>query len=150
MAFKEKKRVLAAGVFDLVHMGHVLFLRAAKKAGGQRAELVVVVARDNTVKRLKGSLPILPEKTRRDLVEALKPVDKAVLGSSGFEVPKIIRRYKPDVIAVGYDQDAVSKIVEEYIGIEKLPIKLVRIRRFEKEALNSSSKIKHRIANSVH
>ncbi len=144
-----KKRVLASGVFDLVHLGHALFLRDAKKAGGREAKLIVVVARDSTVKRLKRSPPILPEETRRGLVEALKPVDKAVLGSDRFDVLGIIRKYKPDIIALGYDQDSVAKIVERHIKMEKLPVKVVRIKKFEKEALNSSTEIKHRIARSI-
>jgi len=149
MAGGKKKRVLASGVFDLVHLGQVLFLQDAKKSGGRGAELLVVVAKDSTVKRLKGSPPILPEATRRGLVEALKPVDKAVLGNERFDVPGIIKQYKPDIIALGHDQDFVAGIVEKYIKMEKLPIKVARIRKFGKEELNSSTKIKRRIVHSI-
>jgi len=149
MAGGRKKRVLASGVFDLVHLGHVLFLQDAKKAGGRGAELLVVVARDSTVKRLKGSLPILPEASRRGLVEALKPVDKSVLGSERFDVSGIIKQHKPDVITLGHDQDSIAEVVERYIKMEKLPIKVVRIRKFGKEELNSSTKIKRRIVHST-
>jgi FAD synthetase len=144
-----RRKVLASGVFDLVHLGHVLFLRDAKKAGGRGAELLVVVARDSTVKRLKRSLPILPEDTRRGLVEALKPVDKAVLGIEKFDVPGIIKKYTPDVIALGYDQKSVADIVEKYVKKEKLPIKVVRIKKFGDKELNSSTMIKRRIVHST-
>ena len=69
-------RVMASGVFDILHPGHVMFLREAKKLGD---ELVVVVARDSTVMKFKHK-PIMPENVRRFLVESLKPVDRAVLG----------------------------------------------------------------------
>ena len=50
---RRRRRVLASGVFDLIHDGHLRFLEEAKKMGGKGAELVVVVARDSTVRRLK-------------------------------------------------------------------------------------------------
>jgi FAD synthetase len=64
----KKKIVLASGTFDLLHLGHVRFLEEAKKAGGKNAELVVIVARDSTVKARKGKKPIMPEDQRRALV----------------------------------------------------------------------------------
>ncbi len=51
---KKRKIVLASGVFDLLHLGHVRFLEAAKSTGGRGAKLVVVVARDDTVEKKKG------------------------------------------------------------------------------------------------
>ncbi|RLG91630.1 MAG: FAD synthase [Candidatus Hecatellales archaeon] len=141
----KKKTVLASGVFDLIHLGHIRFLEKAKEAGGKNAKLLVVVARDTTVKKFKGKPPILPESQRRALVEALKPVDKAVLGNKKFDVVSIIRRYKPDIIAFGYDQDKILEEVKKYVEEEKLPIKIVKIRRFGRKELTSSSKIKNKI-----
>ena len=70
MVTKKKKRVvLASGTFNLLHLGHVRFLEEAKKAGGKDAELVVIVARDSTVKARKGKTPVMPEDQRRALVE---------------------------------------------------------------------------------
>ena len=77
---KKKKVVLASGTFDLIHYGHVRYLEEAKKIGGKNTELIVIVARDNTVKRRKGKKPVMPEHQRRSLVEALRVVDKAILG----------------------------------------------------------------------
>ena len=54
---RKKKVVLASGVFDLLHLGHVKFLEEAKKAGGPNSELVVIVARDSTVEKAKGRKP---------------------------------------------------------------------------------------------
>ena len=141
----KQKTVLASGVFDLIHLGHIRFLEEAKKAGGKNAKLIVIVARDSTVKRFKGKPPILPEDQRRALVEALKPVDEAVLGDEGFNVASIIQKHKPDIIAFGYDQDKVLEEVKKYIEKENLPIKIVKIQRFGDEELTSSSKIKSKI-----
>ena len=92
-------RVMASGVFDIIHMGHVYYLQEAKKLGD---ELVVVVARDSTVRKQKHE-PITPEEMRRELVESLKPVDRAVLGREG-DMFEIVEKIKPDIIAIGYDQ----------------------------------------------
>lgn len=65
---EERKLVLASGVFDLLHLGHVRFLEEAKKAGGPHAKLVVIVARDSTVEKRKGEKPVMPENQRCALV----------------------------------------------------------------------------------
>ena len=75
----KKRIVLATGAFDLLHYGHLNFLQEAKKAGGRNAKLTVIVARDKTVELRKGKKPIVPEDQRRALIEALKPVDDAML-----------------------------------------------------------------------
>jgi FAD synthetase len=137
--------VLASGVFDLLHLGHVKFLEEAKKAGGPNAELVVIVARDSTVERRKGNRPIMPENQRRALVESLKVVDEAILGFEDFDTAKVIERIKPDVIAFGYDQDALAKNVKKYLEAYGLKVKVVRIGKFEEDDFDSSSKIKQKI-----
>ena len=138
----KRKLVLASGVFDLIHPGHVAFLRKAKEAGGPDAELLVIVARDSTVRKLKGKSPILPEEQRRALVESLKPVDRAVLGSEDLDIAGILEAYKPDIVAVGYDQDKIEAEVRKVIEEKKLPIKVVKIEKFGPEGFNSSTKIK--------
>ncbi|WP_309492600.1 adenylyltransferase/cytidyltransferase family protein [Candidatus Hecatella orcuttiae] len=142
-----RKRVLASGVFDLLHLGHARFLQKAKEVGGKDSELLVVVARDSTVKKLKGSPPVLPEKERRALVEMLKPVDKVVLGSRKLvDIEGIIRKHKPDIIALGYDQDQIEAEVKRVVAAKAFPIQVVRIQRFGSEGFNSSSKIKELVA----
>src|SRR4030042_2004404 len=102
---KEKEKVvLASGVFDLLHLGHVRFLEAAKKAGGSNAKLIVIIARDKTAEKRKGKRPIMSENQRCALVESLKIVDCAFLGLEKFDIGKVIDAIKPDIIAVGYDQ----------------------------------------------
>ena len=90
---------MTTGVFDLLHPGHLQMLEEAKKLGD---ELVVVIARDQSATKEKHH-PITPEEHRRRMVEALKPVDRAVLGHLG-DYYKIVEELKPDIIALGYDQ----------------------------------------------
>ena len=145
----KSKIVLASGVFDLIHFGHIKFLEEAKKAGGSNAKLIVIVARDSTVEKLKGKPPVLPEDERRIIVETLKPVDAAFLGSEPLDVKDVIRQCKPDVIAFGHDQSKIQPKVEKYIKDHNLPIKTVKIDKFGKEDINSSSKIKSRVIRQL-
>ena len=147
MADKKGKRkvVLASGVFDLLHLGHVKFLEEAKKAGGEDAELIVIIARDSTVEESKGRKPIMSENQRRALVESLKVVDEAVLGFEKFDLGHVIERVKPDVIALGYDQADMEKGTRTYVDKHKLNVTVVRVGKFEEDELDSSSKIRQKI-----
>jgi FAD synthetase len=149
MVKKGKKIVLASGTFDLLHLGHVRFLEEAKKAGGENAELVVIVARDSTVKKRKGKKPIMPEDQRRALVESLRVVDEAILGWEDFSIDRVIEKIKPDIVAVGHDQDGIEKEVQKAIKEKKISIEIAKIGRFGKRELDSSSKIVRKIIESV-
>lgn len=142
---KRRKVVLASGVFDLLHLGHVRYLEEAKKAGGDNAELIVIVARDGTVEKRKGARPVMPENQRRALVESLKVVDEALLGYEEFDMGMVIEKIRPDVIAVGHDQDGVEKLARDYIEAKGLKINVVKVGKFGEDELNSSSKIKQKI-----
>lgn len=141
----KRKIVLASGVFDLLHLGHVRFLEEAKKAGGPYAELIVIVARDSTVKSRKGENPIMPENQRCALVASLRVVDEAILGYEKFDVAKVVEKISPDVVAFGYDQQEMEKTVRDYVEQHELKIKVVRIGKFSSDELDSSSKIKQKI-----
>lgn len=137
--------VLAAGVFDLLHLGHVKFLEEAKKAGGENAELIVIVARDKTVQKRKNDRTIMSENQRAALVESLEVVDEAILGYEEFDIEKVIEKIKPDIIALGHDQKGIGKMVRQAIADLKLKIKIVKIGKFSEDELNSSSEIKRKI-----
>ena len=92
-------RVMASGVFDIIHTGHISYLEQAKSFGD---ELIVVVACDNTVRRRKHE-PITPESMRVRIVNALKPVDLAIIGRDG-DMFDTVAEIRPDVIVLGYDQ----------------------------------------------
>ncbi|MCI4361338.1 MAG: FAD synthase [Thermoplasmata archaeon] len=116
-------RVMATGVFDLLHPGHLYFLDEAKRLGD---ELVVVVARDQTARRLKHE-PYVPEHIRRQMVEALKPVDRAILGST-TDIYQTVVDVKPDIIALGHDQHWNEAEVERECARRGVPVKVVRLK----------------------
>jgi len=142
---EKKKTVLASGAFDLLHYGHVYYLTQAKKMGGDNARLVVIVAKDKTVERLKGSRPIIPEDQRRALVESLKVVDEAILGYEDMDMLKVIEKVKPDIIALGYDEEQIEEKLRKLIAENNLAIRVARVDRFKEKNLVSSSKIKRKI-----
>ena len=141
--------MLATGVFDLLHLGHLRFLEESKKTGGPHSKLVVVVARDKTVRRRKGRGPIVPEDQRRELVAALRVVDRAILGREEIDLLGILKEVNPDIVCVGYDQDEIRAAVTRLVRREGLPVRVVRIRRLGPIGFNSSSKLKSRIAKAV-
>lgn len=97
--------ILANGNFDLLHVGHVRYLRGAKALGGK---LVVAINSDQSVRALKGEgRPIMPEQERAEIVSALADVD-AVLVFPELDVRSIIREIRPDIHAKGTDYTADS------------------------------------------
>ncbi len=132
---------MATGVFDLLHPGHIYFLMEARRLGD---ELVVVVARDSTARRFKHE-PITSEASRVQLVGALKPVDRAILGHEGGSIYDILEEIRPDVIALGFDQiHNEDKIVEE-CRRRGLATKVVRLPKFEGD-LDGTRKIVRKVA----
>ena len=144
----QRKTVLATGVFDILHPGHIRFLEESKKQGGPGARLVVVVARDRTVMRRKGRRPVLPESDRREIVASLKPVSRAILGHEEVDFLGVLEELKPDIVCVGYDQKDIKTTVKKVVRAQKLPIRVVQIAKFGRDGLNSSTGVKKRIARS--
>jgi len=108
-------RVMAVGIFDLLHAGHLHYVEQAKSLGD---ELVVVIAHDETVRKQKHE-PITSQELRRRMVEGLKPVDSAVVGNPpGVPIFDILITVEPDIIALGFDQkhsiDSIRKGLEEH------------------------------------
>jgi 3,4-dihydroxy 2-butanone 4-phosphate synthase len=119
---KRGRRVMATGVFDIIHPGHLHFLKMARSLGD---ELIVVIARDSTVEDLKRH-PVMSERARREMVASLDMVDGAYLGYESDRL-RIVREIGPDIIALGYDQkDEEEKISRdlEQIGMD---VEVVRI-----------------------
>lgn len=135
-------RVMAAGVFDLVHTGHLHYLKAAKELGD---ELVVVVARDASVRKRK-HVPITPEDMRLELVAALKPVDWAVLGHEEDHY-LTVEELKPDIIALGYDDYHRADEVAAECKRRGLSLEVVRVGKHEHD-LAGTRRILRRIFDS--
>ena len=113
-------RVMAVGVFDLLHAGNLHYLQQAKSLGNH---LTVVVAHDDTV-RLRKHEPVTNHDLRRRMVDGLKPVDDAIIGNPpDVSIFEILPRVNPDIIALGYDQehaeDSIKTKLQElgYISI---------------------------------
>lgn len=117
------KVVLAGGVFDIIHPGHVYFFKEAKKLGDV---LVVSVARDKTVERLRGGKVLHDENLRLELVSSVRYVDCALLGSEK-DIFDTVLRIRPDVIALGYDQKHDESELERRALEAGLKLKVVRL-----------------------
>jgi FAD synthetase len=120
---REKEVVIAFGTFDYFHAGHEYYLAQAKALGD---ELIVVVSRDKTVKQIKGKLPKLSERKRASLVKKARIANKVVLGHNTDKY-KVLKKYKPTVIALGYDQFAFTQRIKKIIIENNLNAKIKRI-----------------------
>ena len=131
--------VMASGVFDIVHMGHIYYLRAARERGDR---LVGVVACDETAKRMKHP-PVMPAEMRLALIRELRVVDEAVLGGSG-DPYDTVKRLKPDIIALGYDQVHREEEIGRELEKRGLGCRVVRLEKFASD-LESTQRIIRKI-----
>ena len=122
------------GTFDVLHPGHIHFLREAKRQGDY---LIVSIAREKFVKKIKGRKPLHSERDRKKLLEALKLVDKVVLGSKEDYLKHILRE-RPDVIVSGYDQRAFTGGLKEKLARAGLKVKIVRAGPYKSHYYKSS------------
>ncbi len=140
-----KGLVLAFGSFDILHPGHLAYLRKARRLG---KILIVVVARDESMRRFKGVDPVFDEKERAIMVGSLKFVDKAVIGNRLLSLKdryKIIKKYRPEVIAFGYDQRIDTGDLLRWLSDNGIRARIVRIRYPLRPSRYKSSKVKSAI-----
>lgn len=112
------KKVLVFGVFDGVHDGHKAFFREAKKHGGY---LIAAIAQDHIVEYLKGRLPSVNLADRIAALQAEDGVDEVVIGDAEIGTYDVVKKYRPDVISLGYDQEELKKDLELWIKKESGP-----------------------------
>ncbi|MEM0152942.1 MAG: DUF357 domain-containing protein [Ignisphaera sp.] len=132
--------VLAAGSFDIIHPGHIEFLKWASSLG---SKLYVIVSRDENYKRFKGFNPVFKESERLCIVSSLRYIYRALLGSIE-NILKSVEEIKPDVIALGYDQ-LLDINFDKEIRIKGLNAKVIRMD--SRIGSYSSSNIKDRICS---
>lgn len=125
-------RVLIFGTFDIVHPGHLHLFKQARAlaktvSNDSEAYLIVSLARDKNVLRIKSRAPRANERTRLARVKALPEVDRAVLGAIGDHIPPIVR-LKPDIIALGYDQRAYVGGLRTALSKAGIKPKIVRLK----------------------
>ena len=136
--------VLAGGVFDIIHPGHISTLNAAKALGDV---LVVVVATDNTAVKMKKRNPLHSQEQRQELVKSLKVVDLCLIGQEN-DIFKTVNLVKPQIIALGYDQIHQEKFITEGCKKIKLDARVARLQSPIPES--SSSKIEKEYGESIH
>ncbi|MEK0318023.1 MAG: adenylyltransferase/cytidyltransferase family protein [Nitrosopumilus sp.] len=136
--------ILAGGVFDIIHPGHIHTLNAAKALGDV---LVVVVATDNTAEKMKKRTPLHKQDQRKELVKSLSMVDLCVIGQEG-DIFKTVEVVKPEIIALGYDQVHQEKFITDGCKKLNLNVKVARLQSPVPEI--SSSEIEKEYGEAIH
>lgn len=130
-------RVMVFGTFDMIHEGHEDFFRQAR-ALAPDSFLIVSVARDAVVERIKGFTPRKSENERRDMVAAHSFVDEAVIGDEVGYIEHI-RANLPDIIALGYDQSGeYVENLEKDLKAGDLSVRIVRLAAYKPEIYKTS------------
>jgi len=136
--------VLAGGVFDIIHPGHIYTLNAAKALGDV---LVVVVATDNTSEKMKKRRPLHTQEQRQELVNSLSIVDLCLVGQED-DIFKTVNMVRPQIIALGYDQIHQEKFIID--GCKKINLE-ARVARLQSPIPeSSSSKIEKEYGKDIH
>ena len=136
--------VLAGGVFDIIHPGHIHTLESARRLGDL---LVVVVATDETALRMKKRRPLHNQNQRRILVESLRMVDLCLVGHRD-DMFKTVGVIKPDIVALGYDQAHHEKYIAD--GCRRINPR-IQVARLQSPVPDiSSSKIEAEYGESIH
>ena len=136
--------VLAGGVFDIIHPGHIHTLNAAKALGDV---LAVVVATDNTAIKMKKRKPLHSQEQRQELVNSLSMVDICLVGQED-DMFKTVNLVRPQIIALGYDQVHQEKFITEGCKRIKLEASVARLQSPIPDS--SSSKIQKEYGESIH
>jgi len=131
-----------AGTFDGLHYGHVFQLRYARTRAGRLARrlgctsvhLSVVIARDDSVRRIKNRPPHHTQRERQRLVASLRMVDEAFVGYRD-DFLRSVRRVNPDLIVLGYDQ---SRAWEQVLRSAGFMCPVVRCPEYRRRRLKSS------------
>ena len=139
-----KKIVLAGGVFDIIHPGHIHTLTAAKALGDV---LVVAIATDKTAQKMKKMTPLHNQELRCELVSSLSMVDEAIIGHEE-DIFETVKEIKPDIIALGYDQIHQEKFISDGCKRISLDVKIVRLQSPIPKL--SSSEIEKRYGKDIH
>ena len=139
-----KKIVLAGGVFDIIHPGHIHTLNAAKALGDI---LVVVIATDKTARKMKKRPPLHSQESRRELVSCLTMVDMAIIGHEE-DIFETVKEVKPNIIVLGYDQVHQDKFIADGCKRINLDVEIVRLQSPVPEL--SSSDIERKYGNDIH
>lgn len=131
-----KTKIMVFGTFDVLHKGHLDFFKQARKLS-ERSYLIVSVARDSNVKKIKGRKPRFSEKERLRVIKKCRLVDKALLGGVKDYIGHILK-VRPAIIALGYDQQAYVKGLKTLLKKKGLDVKISRLKAFYPKKYKSS------------
>jgi FAD synthetase len=129
-------KIMVFGTFDLLHKGHTHFFKQARKLA-TKPYLIVSVARDVNVKRIKGLKPVNNEVVRMRLMSQIPLVDKVVLGASTDYLSHITKE-KPNIIALGYDQKAYTDNLVTNLKKRGLNVQVIRLKPFKHKVYKST------------
>lgn len=124
------------GTFDVLHKGHLNFFKQARGLA-KTPFLIVSVARDINVKKIKGRLPLHNEKQRMAVIKKCELINKVILGGVKNYLPHILKE-KPQIIALGYDQTAYIGNLKNKLKEKGLKVKLIRLKPYKKTVYKSS------------
>jgi FAD synthetase len=127
------KKVMVFGTFDILHSGHLHFLINSKKKGDY---LIVIVGRDKNVIKFKGKKPIDNENIRLLNIKNQSFVDEVILGRSDHDYAKLLLKYKPNIICLGYDQNDLG--LQKFLRDNKLDLKIIKIKPYKEKKYKSS------------
>jgi len=125
---------MAFGTFDFFHAGHEFYLKKAKELGEY---LVVIVSRDKTIKQIKGSPAVHNERQRLANLKKTGLADKVMLGNHG-DKHKVILKYRPSVIALGYDQFVFTQKLKKTFIDQKMDTVIKRLDAYYPQVYKSS------------
>lgn len=133
---KIRTKIMAFGTFDGLHKGHINFFKQARKLA-PLPYLIVSVARDINVKRIKGESPRLNEIKRKNLIKNCALVDKVVLGGARKHIPHIVKE-SPDIIVLGYDQSEYIKNLKIDLKKRGKNVKIIRLKPYKEKKYKNS------------
>ncbi len=127
--------VMCFGSFDILHPGHLYYLKEAKNYGDN---LVVIVAKDSNFKKFKSRQPKYNEQERLEHVRGISYVNKAVLGNEN-DILEAVEEYNPDLICLGYDQETISmQELKEQLKKRGVKADVMRIGAYRDDIYKSS------------
>ncbi|HYF04579.1 MAG TPA: adenylyltransferase/cytidyltransferase family protein [Patescibacteria group bacterium] len=125
----KQTRIVVFGTFDFLHPGHIHKFAQARKLA-KHPYLIVSVATDKNVKRIKGQVAHYSQNERARLLSSCKLVDQVVFGAQSDYLGSIVK-LKPDIIALGYDQVAYTDNLEKLLLNRGLKVTVVRLKAYK-------------------
>ncbi len=126
-----KTRIMIFGTFDGLHKGHLNLFKQAR-ALAKKPFLIVSIARDKNVFKIKGEYPIKNERGRLSLLKQNKSIDRAILGGKSYSLVHILKE-KPDIIALGYDQKHYVEELKKDLKNKGISIRIVRLKPYKEK-----------------